>query len=72
MRFLKTYEEFKFDDKDAEVLEPKTKRELIDRPVDDTLLGGKKEDSEKDSESTDYVNHIDSKGVIHLKDFKVY
>lgn len=63
MKFIRTYEEFRFEDEDVQVLEPKKKSYLIDRPVDDTLLGGKEEDEN---------SFIDSKGVIHIKNWKVY
>ena len=60
MKFLRTYEEFRFSD--VEVLEPKTKTKeiLIDRPVDDSLLGG------------DKGSYIDASGIIHIKNWNVY
>ena len=63
MKFIRTYEEFRFkDEEEVEVLEPETS-ELIDRPVDDTLLGKEVEDEN---------SYIDPKGVIHIKNWKVY
>jgi len=58
VKFLRTYEEFRF--KDVEVLEPETKEILVDRPVDDSVLGG------------DKGSFIDSNGVIHIKNWNVY
>ncbi len=59
MRYIRTYEEFRFKD-EVEVLEPETKEILVDRPVDDSLLG-----VDKDS-------YIDSSGIIHIKNWNVY
>ena len=65
MKFIKTYEEFRFrDEEDVEVLEPETDEILIDQPVDDTLLGGKSEE--------DVGSFVDASGVIHIKNWKVY
>lgn len=57
MKFIKTYEEFRF--KDVEVLEPETEI-LVDKPVDDSILGG------------DKGSFIDASGVIHIKNWNVY
>lgn len=52
MRYLKLYEDFT----QVEIEEP----QLIDKPIDDTFLGG------------DTTSHIDSSGVIHIKNWNVY
>jgi len=57
VKFIKTYEEFRF--KDVEVLEPETEI-LVDKPVDDSILGG------------DKGSFIDASGVIHIKNWIVY
>jgi len=57
VKFIKTYEEFRF--KDVEVLEPETEI-LVDKPVDDSILGG------------DKGSFIDASGVIHIKNWNVY
>lgn len=66
MRFIKTYEQFRFeDDKDVEVLEPKTKTKLqTDEPIDKSLLG--------EEEIEDKGSYIDASGVIHIKNWKIY
>lgn len=67
MRYLKTYEEFKFKDDESDVLEmPETKEKeplLRDMPVDDSILGGKVDDA---------GSSINSKGIITIKNWKVY
>lgn len=66
MRYLKTYEEFKFKDDESDVLEmPEIKEKeplLRDMPVDDTILGGKIDDP-----GSTIIN-----GVIHIKNWKIY
>jgi len=65
VKFIKTYEEFRFrDEEEVEVLEPETDEILIDQPVDDTLLGGKSEE--------DTGSFVDASGIIHIKNWKVY
>lgn len=64
MRYLKTYEEFKFkEEEDTDVLEPEV--ELSDKTIDDVLS----DDFFKDEDDESY---IDNKGVIHIKNWKVY
>ena len=64
MKYLKTYEKFRGD---IDVLEPKTKKNLlIDEPIDPSLLKDDEEDI-KDNKS-----YIDSRGIIHIKNWKVY
>lgn len=55
MKYLKLYEEFILNDK--QVLEP---TELVDNPVDDSLLGG------------DNGSYIDASGIIHIKNWNEY
>ena len=65
MRYLKTYEEFKFkEEEDTDVLEPEV--ELSDKTIDDVLS----DDFFKDED--DDESYIDNKGVIHIKNWKVY
>lgn len=64
MKFIKTYEEFRFEEgEDTDVLDPETDEILIDMPVDDTVLGGELEDT---------GSFIDASGVVHIKNWKVY
>jgi hypothetical protein len=58
VKFIRTYEEFRF--KDIEVLKPQTKEILVDKPVNDLLLGG------------DKGSYIDASGIIHIKNWNIY
>lgn len=65
MRFIKTYEEFRFEEEeDTDVLDPEIDNDeiLIDKPVDDTLLGG----------PSSYPRPDTRKEVVNIKDWKVY
>jgi len=67
VRYLKTYEEFKFkEEEDTDVLEPEV--ELSDKTIDDVLS----DDFLKDVEEEDKDSYIDNKGVIHIKNWKTY
>jgi hypothetical protein len=59
MRFIRRYEEFRFKD---EVLDTTTKEILVDNPIDSKLL----------NEPDDKESYLDEKGVIHIKNWKVY
>lgn len=63
MRYIKTYEEFKYIGKDVEVLEPTKTKILTDEPIDPSLLGEEEEDK---------GSYVDSRGVIHIKNWKTY
>ena len=58
MKFMRTYEEFRFVDNADIIKEPKTKEILTDKVVDDSVLGGK--------------SSIDGNGVIHIINWKIY
>ena len=62
MRYLKLYEEFRFDD--TQTLEPEV--ELSDKTIDDVLSDDFFEDME------DKGSFIDENDVIHIKNWKVY
>lgn len=64
MKFIKTYEEFKFRDEESntQVLEKPTRPKLSDNPIDPTLLGGKESEEKK----------LPRKSVVSVKNWKVY
>lgn len=65
MKFIKTYEEFRFkdEDEDTEVLEPEV--ELSDKTIDDVL-------SDDFFEDEDEGPFVDNKGVVNIKNWKIY
>lgn len=63
MKLIKTYEEFIYKDEEVQVEEPETKDNLVDRPVDTSVLSKEKEDKE---------SYIDKSGIAHIKNWKVY
>lgn len=73
MRYLRTYEEFKFNEVETQVEEPEV--ELSDTTIDDVLSDDflkdmeDKEDLDLDKEESSYK---DNKGVYHIKNWNVY
>lgn len=63
MKFIKTYEEFRFKE-DTDVLDPEV--EVSDKTIDDVLSDDFFDDVEDDG------SFVDNKGVIHIKNWKVY
>lgn len=67
MKFIRTYEEFRFKNSETQVIEPASRPDMMDRPVDTSVLGGDVEEESEDDKS-----YVDSKGVVHIKNWKVY
>lgn len=67
MKYLKLYEEFKFE---QEVIEPEVQTELSDTTTDDILKDDffKEEEEESDSDEV----YKDESGVYHIKNWNVY
>jgi hypothetical protein len=68
MRYLKLYEEFKFE---QEVIEPEVQTELSDKTTDDILNDDFFKEEEKEETETDEVFQ-DKRGVYHIKNWNVY
>lgn len=68
MRYLKLYEEFKFE---QEVIEPEVQTELSDKTTDDILNDDFFKEEEKGETETDEVFQ-DERGVYHIKNWNVY
>ena len=66
MRYLKIYEDFK--QSEIEVLEPEV--ELSDKTIDDVLDPNFFSDIEEKEEKDE--SYIDSKGVVHIKNWNQY
>lgn len=66
MKYIKLYEEFKFD---QEIVEPEVQTEVSDTTTDDVL----KDDFFKEEEREDSKEvYKDERGVYHIKDWNVY
>ena len=66
MRYLKIYEDFK--QSEIEVLEPEV--ELSDKTIDDVLDPNFFSDIEEKEEEDE--SYIDSRGVVHIKNWNQY
>lgn len=66
MRYIKLYEEFKFNE--PVVLEPEV--EFSDKTIDDILSDDFFNDNEDEYENEE--SYIDSSNVIHIKNWKTY
>lgn len=70
MKYIKTYEEFKFEEEETDVLdlvkEPHTREPILrDTEADDSILGGKEKEIEDKIQS-------DKDKVINIQNWKVY
>jgi hypothetical protein len=68
MKYLKLYEEFKFE---QEVIEPEVQTELSDTTTDDILNDDFFKEEEKEETETDEFFQ-DERGVYHIKNWNVY
>lgn len=66
MKYIKLYEEFKFD---QEIVEPEVQTELSDKTTDDFLKNDLFREEEREESGEVYK---DERGVYHIKDWNVY
>jgi hypothetical protein len=67
VRYLKLYEEFKIETSDVDLDQPEIDVEISDYTIDDVLDGSLFGDDFEDKGS-----YIDSKGIIHIKNWNQY
>lgn len=69
MRYLKLYEEFELEMPEVELEQPGVEDELSNYTIGDVLDGSLFDD---DFEYEDKGSYIDSKGIIHIKNWNQY
>lgn len=69
MKYLRLYEEFEVEMPEVELEQPGVDDELSNYTIDDVLDGSLFDD---DFEDEDEGSYVDSKGIIHIKNWYVY